>query len=97
MTTQKPFTPNTTKKLEKMATAANKISEAMKALEEAKKYSDDWAEWETLQYFKHQLQEFMSQDNGEAGFEPYVAKVEREEKRMHAFNRQGRRVRVVVP
>jgi hypothetical protein len=97
MTTNNPFTPNATKKLEKLATAANKVSEAIKALEDAKKSSEHWAEWETLQYFKNQLQKFMSEDNGEAGFDPYIAKVEKETKRLHTYNRQGKKVGIAIP
>lgn len=97
MTTNNPFTPNAAKKLEKLATAANKVSEAIKALEEAKKSSENWAEWETLQYFKNQLQEFLSEDNGEAGFDPYIAKVEKETKMLHTYNRKGKKVMVTVP
>lgn len=70
--TPKPFTHNPKAKLEKMARAANKVREAIAALEQAKKHAEHWAEYETLEYFKHELEEFMSCDNGEAGFEPYV-------------------------
>jgi hypothetical protein len=62
-------------KIEKMTEAATHIKAAIKALEAAAPNSENWAEWETLKYFRHQLEEFMSCDQGEAGYEVYLTKV----------------------
>jgi len=70
--TPKPFTPNASKKVEQMTAAANHVYDAIRALEAASTHSEHWAEWESLQSFKRQLQEMMSSDHGEAGFEPYL-------------------------
>jgi uncharacterized protein Yka (UPF0111/DUF47 family) len=69
---QKPFTPNMKKEVEKLTRAYNKVLEAVIALEQAQKNADNWAEYETIGHFKSQLKEFLSCDNGEAGFESYV-------------------------
>jgi hypothetical protein len=66
--------PNPTQKIEKMAEAANHIKAAIKALEAAAPNSENWAECETIHYFRQQLEEFMSCDHGEAGFEVYLTK-----------------------
>ncbi len=66
--------PNQTKKIEKLAEAANQIQAAIKALEAAAPNSEHWAECETIHAFKRQLEEFMSCDHGEAGFEVYVTR-----------------------
>jgi hypothetical protein len=66
--TPKPFTPNAQAKLEKMTEAASNVLAAIHALELAKNSAENWADWETLEHFRKQLNEFMSCDNNEAGF-----------------------------
>jgi hypothetical protein len=96
MNTQ-PFNPNPTKKLENMAKASNKINVAIAALDDAAKSSEHWTEWETLQAFKLQLEEFMSTDRGEAGFRAYIEKTETELQGNTTFTRSGRRIKVSIP
>jgi hypothetical protein len=104
-----PFTNNPAEKVEKMTEAANHIYEAINALSEAQKCAEHWAEYETLQYFKKQLTEFMSSDHGEAGFEPYLEKtgddvftpkdnpIRAARMMAQAYNRQGKLVEMVIP
>jgi hypothetical protein len=73
--TPKPFTPNASKKVEQMTNAANQVFSAIRALEAAQKSAEHWAEWESLGSFKHELEQFLSCDHGEAGFEPYLVRV----------------------
>ena len=70
--TQKPFTPNQAAKVEKMAEAASAVYKAIKAIEAAKEKAENWADWETLEHHRNQLADFLSSDNGAAGFEPFL-------------------------
>ena len=72
--TVKPFTHKPEEKVQCMAEAAAHVRQAMKALEQAKKCAEHWADYETLEYFRFQLEQFTSCDNGEAGFEPFMVK-----------------------
>jgi hypothetical protein len=107
--TQKPFTPNATEKVEKMTEAATAVLTAIQALEAAQTHAENWAEWETLGYFKRQLSEFMSCDHGEAGFEPYLTKesekvfkgkfnpIQAAQKQAKVYNQKGQAIKVTIP
>ena len=104
-----PFTNNPAEKVEKMTEAANHIYEAINALSEAQKCAEHWAEFETLASFKKQLNEFLSSDHGEAGFEPYLEKkadavftpednpIRAARMMARAYNQQGQLVEMVIP
>lgn len=109
---QKPFTNKPQEKATKMIEAASHILSAMHALEDAQGCAEHWAEYETLGYFKTQLAEFMSCDEGEAGFEPYMKSIsnrtfvgkpnpmkaaEKLAKQYKHFNRKGQAVIVTIP
>lgn len=68
-----PFTPNKTRKQTNLA-AQKKVLDAIKALGIAKSSASNWSEYETIGYFQFQLQEFLANDNGEAGLTPYIEK-----------------------
>jgi len=112
MKAEKPFTPDQNKKMEAMVDAANHVYAALKALDEAAQCSDHWGEFATLNSFKRQLADFMSSDNGEAGFDPYMVKTSERvfagkknpikdarqmAMRYRAFTRAGRQVGVSIP
>lgn len=99
---QNPFTNNPKKRIEKMDEAVSLVQQAIKALNEARKCSGDWAEYGTLGYHQLELVRFLSCDNGEAGLKPYLDKVKgtpvSKRKRTHkAFNRSGQLVTMSVP
>jgi len=67
-----PFTHNPKAKAKSLKAAAAKVRAAIAALEEAQTSAEHWGDYETIGYFKSQLADFLSSDNGEAGFEPYA-------------------------
>lgn len=71
---ERPFINSPEEKIEKIAEAAAHILSAIQALTNAQKAVENWAEHSTLTYFKAELEQFMTCDNGEAGFEPYLIK-----------------------
>lgn len=112
MTAQKPFTPDPDKNMEALVDAANHVYSALKALDKARLSAENWAEYSTLNSFKLELVRFMSCDNGEAGFDPYIVKTSEDvfagkknpikdarktAKKYQAFNRAGRQVPVTIP
>lgn len=104
MKTNRPFTPSTPRKLHQMTQAATHIQQAIAALEQAQRHADNWADYESLQYDISQLKQFLSCDNGEAGFQ---VNLEREaanhkswlqgNKAATVYNRSGNAVQVTVP
>jgi hypothetical protein len=80
-TKNQPFTHNAPKKIEKMAEAANHIYAAIKALEQAQRHAENWADYESLQDDINALKRFLSCDNGEAGFQVNLERQAAEHKR----------------
>jgi len=97
---KKPFTPDQNAKVEKLNEASTAIREAIRALKDAKKSAEHWAEWETIGAFEYQLQEFMSCDHGEAGFQPYLEnerKINLQQSKQVHYNQKGRGLKMTVP
>lgn len=110
--TIKPFTNKPEEKVQCMAEAAAHVRQAIKILEQAKKCAEHWADYETLEHFRLQLEQFTSCDNGEAGFEPFMVKESEKvftdkdnpiklaiklSRKHRRLNSQGKAVRIVVP
>lgn len=99
---QTPFTPNPEKHVAKMDEAKKLVQQAIKALDDARKSSANWAEYSTLGHYQLELVTFLSCDNGEGGFQPYIDKVKGTpvggRKRTNtAFSRKGDLVTMSVP
>lgn len=67
-----PFTPNKSKKVKHLQAAEKKILEAIAALQAAKQNADHWTDFATIAHFENELSKFLSTDNNQAGFQPYI-------------------------
>ncbi len=70
----KPFTPNIEKRDAQLHNALRNVQDAVDALALAQESATMWGDYETIQHFKHHLSEWLSSDNDEAGYEPYLRK-----------------------
>ncbi len=68
----RPFEFNRDDRDTNIQMAAIKVEDAINHLESAMLGARDWSDYETMMYFKKQLADWLSNDNGEAGFDPYV-------------------------
>lgn len=69
----KPFEPNVDDRDSNLIMAAIKVEDAITHFESAMLSAENWADYETMTHFKVQLQEWLSSDHGEAGFNAYIS------------------------
>lgn len=68
----KPFTHLPEKRRIKLNDAAHKVNQAIASLKEAQACAEHYGDFETIQHFIHELEEFMSNDHDEAGYGPFL-------------------------
>ena len=69
---RKPFAPDAEAKNAKLHDALRNVQDAVDALSAAGASAENWSDYETMKHFENQLSEFLSNDHGECGFEPYL-------------------------
>jgi Holliday junction resolvasome RuvABC DNA-binding subunit len=67
-----PFTYDPKQRNTNLASAREQVVEALVDLGYAKQFAENWADFETIGYFEHSLSEWLSSDQGEAGFASFV-------------------------
>jgi hypothetical protein len=71
----KPFVPAALRKMAQAEAAADAVRFAIGCINGAASSAANWADYETLVHFRAGLEEWLSSDHGEAGYEPYIATV----------------------
>lgn len=68
---QQPFEHQPDDRDSNLVEARSHVEDAIEHISSAMLSAENWADYETMMYFRNQLEEMMSSDGGETGFSIY--------------------------
>lgn len=74
----RPFDPNLDDRDANLSEAQSKVEDAIEHISSAMLGSSNWSDYETMMHFRNQLEEFLSSDHDQAGFNAYIRNCEQE-------------------